>query len=312
MKRLCISALLAMFLMSSISIASASSSRVKPGTAAQVKAIVAASTSIKRVPKDLTPSIQSAPFDGFLTAYPQMQNGCLTLSECVFGDTTASKSIILFGDSHAAMWLPAITPFALKDHYKIIVFLDHGCPAADIEIDNPITLQYNVACTAQRVTDINLINGYLPNYIIIADKTSGIVSNATGTYATNNQWQAAMQETLTLLEPSKAKIAIVSDINVFAAAPEECLAAYPGKVQECSVANPDTSPAQQGHQPAEQAAAKAMGADYINTSPWLCTSTKCCPIIGHFMAYADANHITVDYSVYLSTVVGQKLEAFTK
>jgi hypothetical protein len=316
MKRLRLRVLLSVLLIAFVairfsSIVIASSSEIKPGSASQVKAAVAASILIEKAPKDLTPSIQSAPWDSWSSAYPIMKHGCTDLNQCVFGDTTSTKSIIVFGDSHAAMWLPALTPFALKDHYKIIVLITLGCPAADISIDDTRTYQKDMSCDAERSADIGLINGYKPNYVVIANKTSGVVSNATSTYTTNSQWQTAMEETLTLLEPSEAKIAIVSDINAFVTSPSECLASY-RNVQECSVANPETNPAEQGHQPAEHAAAEAKGADYINTSPWLCTSTKCSPIIGRFLAYADSNHINVIYSAYLSTVMGKELEAFTK
>jgi SGNH domain (fused to AT3 domains) len=292
--------------------ASATSSTIKPGSAAQVKVAVAASTSIKKAPMDLSPSIQFASFDGFSTTYPEMTFGCATLTQCVLGDTSSSKTIIALGDSHAAMWLPAITPFAFKHHYKIIVLMTLGCPAADLTIDNPADFKEDATCNAQRSTDIDLINSYKPNYVLLADKTSGAVSNSTNRLATSSQWQSAETDTIALLQPSQAKIAIIGDINVFPIDPDTCLAAYTNNVQKCSVTNPDTTPAEQGNQPAERAAAKAMGVDYINTLPWLCTSSKCSPVIGHFIAYADADHIDMTYSAYLSTVMGHKLEALTK
>src|SRR6266571_3164918 len=77
---------------------------------AQVLRLVAAAPAIKKVPSDLTPRLQDAPND---QAWPmEHSEGCDSPAErvkmpaCVYGDAGGKRTMILFGDSHAAMWLP--------------------------------------------------------------------------------------------------------------------------------------------------------------------------------------------------------------
>jgi hypothetical protein len=70
--------------------------------------------------------------------------------------------------------------------------------------------------------------------------------------------------------------------------------------------NPNT--AVPGHQTAEQAAAQAEKVPYVNPTPWLCTSDKCSPVIGKFIAYWNSFHVSVPYARYLTGVLGSALE----
>ena len=87
--------------------------------------------------------------------------------------------------------------------------------------------------------------------------------------------------------------------------PPECLASYPTSVQTCSAPNPN--PAQQWHEGAEKAAAKAEKVLYVSPMPWLCTTT-CSPVIGNYVAYYDQYHLTCTYAAYLSGVLEAALK----
>jgi hypothetical protein len=51
---------------------------------------------------------------------------------------------------------------------------------------------------------------------------------------------------------------------------------------------------------------------YVNPQPWLCTSKKCSPVIGSYVAYWDSFHITVPYAAYLTGVLGTALTSTLK
>jgi hypothetical protein len=71
------------------------------------------------------------------------------------------------------------------------------------------------------------------------------------------------------------------------------------------VNNPN--PKEKGLEAAELAAAKAAKSTYINPTSWLCTTKRCSPVIGNYIAYWGADHVSVTYSRYLSTVMGTAL-----
>jgi hypothetical protein len=222
---------------------------------------------------------------------------CVKDKSCVFGDTRSSRSIVLFGDSHASMWLPAIIPIATTMHLKIVLLTLDGCPVSTLKVNDK-----NGNCTAFRSASIKEINKLKPVAVVMAERT-------TDYSYTSSQWQAGMTTTLKALAPSKAHLAVIGDIQPFGApyAPSvlQCLAAYPTNVQKCAQANPN------GKQPVKDAADKnailKAGGTYIDPTSWLCTTKTCSPVIGNFIPYWDNYHISVTYAQYLSTVVGDAL-----
>ena len=46
---------------------------------------------------------------------------------CRIGDRSSRKLIVLFGDSHALMWLPAVLEMARHDHWAVVPLVRLGC-----------------------------------------------------------------------------------------------------------------------------------------------------------------------------------------
>jgi hypothetical protein len=271
-----------------------------------VAALVARSHLITSLPSTLTPSVAAASNDTPEVRYPFTKDGCASLTQCDFADKTSSKVIVLFGDSHAAMWLPALLPLATRDDYKVILLFSLGCPAADVTIWNKGTGTNYTACNTARSGDINRINALKPRVVLLASRSAQSKSSAKR-FFTNAQWEAGLEKTIMLLKPSRAKLVVIGDITLLNVVPPRCLAAYPTSVQKCSTANPNPIRHNQGHQAAEKAAAAATKTLYVNTMPWLCTKT-CSPVIGSMLAYSDQWHVTVTYATYLSTVFGDGIK----
>jgi hypothetical protein len=284
---------------------SASASTPPPGSSAQVKALVAASTKIKKLPSGLTPSLATAATDNAATVYPAMKVGCSSPTQCVYGDTASSKTLVLLGDSHAEMWLSAILPFAIANQLKVVVLSTLGCPVATVTIWISSPPGYYTACTTDRSKDIATIVGMHPADVVIAERTAHLKRSPTA-YFTNGQWQAGFIKTLHALAPSGAKLVVLGDNTVLNVSPLQCLAAYPTNVQHCSTQNPNLRTVNLTHVAAEKAAAVQAHAAFVATVPWMCART-CSPVIGTMAAYWDAYHLTNTYATYLSKVMAAAL-----
>jgi len=289
-------------------VASAVVSLPAPGTAAQVSRLVGASHAITSLNTALKQRLLTALADNAGRGYPITKNGCATLTKCVFGDTKASKTVVLFGDSHAQMWIPAMNRIGVSHKLKVALLFLPSCPAASLDVWLRYTNTAFGQCTAARKNWIAAVDKLHPVLVVLADRTTSTYTLASqGTQLfTDAQWKSGLETTITGLAASKAKIAILGDTTAFNSVVPVCLAAYPTQVQMCAV--PDPNPAVPGHQGAERAAAIADGASYIDTSKWLCTST-CSPVIGNYIVYTDQTHITMTYAGYLSGVLSAALKA---
>lgn len=276
-----------------------------PGTAAQVAALVAASPSISSLPGDLLPPLAKAGSDKPGLYYPRANKECQVVATCVFGDLKSKASIVLFGDSHAQMWLPALVPVADALHVRLVILWDPGCPAADVPVWSSQTNSVNAACTAFRAAAIATIRKLDPILVLTADRTSDMLG-PDHKFMSNATWESGLETTISQLRSTTTKVAVIGDITASNLTLPDCLAAYPSDVQRCSVPNPN--PVINQHVTAEMAAATAEGVTYINPQPWLCTSKVCSPVIGTMVVYFDNEHVAATYAEYLSGVFGQAVK----
>lgn len=275
-----------------------------PGSASTITSLVAASGSIQKLPTNLLPPLSVASKDtpGFF--YGAAGRPCPLLSSCVFAAKASATTIVLYGDSHAMMWLPALVPVAQRAHDRLVLVWRPGCPDATVSTWNPNTHSVDAACAKFRSGVIAAIKKFAPRFVLLADRTSDI-PGPNNKPTTNAAWQAGLTQTIAALKSTKTKVAVIGDVTAFTVPLPDCLAASPTKVQACSAPNPNPKTYQ--HFAAEQAAATAQGVTYVNPQPWLCTST-CSPVIGHQLAYFDNLHVSATYAEFLSTVFGAALK----
>jgi SGNH domain (fused to AT3 domains) len=271
----------------------------KPGTESEVAALVAASSSIEKLPTKLVPPLAQAAMDTPGAYYGAAGRHCGGVTECVFGAMRSKRSIVLFGDSHAQMWLPALAPAAQSLGYRLSLVWTSGCPAATVSVWDAETHSVNKTCNAWRTKMVAQIQKLGPALVLLASRTSDI-PGPDNRPTTNAEWTAGLEQTITELLSPTTTVAVVGDITVFSPNPlPECLAANPTSIQSCAVTNPNGKTRQ--HFAAERAAASDEGVAYIDPQPWLCTAT-CSPVIGHMVAYYDTFHVSATYAEYLSGV----------
>lgn len=276
-----------------------------PGTAQQISKLVAAASRIEQLPRNLLPNLAQASADDVGTYYPATQFGCLSTSSCQFGDLKSRSTVMLFGDSHAQMWLTALVPIANRFRLKLVLVWRPSCPAATVTVWNATTGSTYSACDVWRASELRSIHRLKPSLVLLASRNTDIAgpSNAQIPDAT---WRSGLVRTIDSLKSRFTKVAVVGDITTFSAILPDCLAAYASQIQRCSASDPNLK--ETNHFAAEAAAAKATGVLYLNPHPWLCTAV-CSPVIGNMVAYYNDNHVSATYAAFLSTVWLQALRA---
>ena len=296
-----------------------------PGSASKVAAEVASSLSITTLPSNLSPSLANATKDIATLGTPTLAacnttGETLNPSKCVFGDKAGSKTMVIWGDSHAFMWFPAVNAIAKADHWKLVALLQYACPPADVSVWNPVDKAPYTSCNVFRKHMIVAINKLNPSLVIISENFNSQAANAAGAYNTITpaQWRAGLETTLKSLHSKRMhKLVIgntVSTASQSDAVPPQCLAANPSSIQTCTISD---TPALRAQRAAESTAAKAERARYVNVLPWLCSSktklASCSAIVGdatvgYGIVYYSTGHLTQRYDLWLSTVLGTALK----
>jgi hypothetical protein len=307
-----VAAVLAAALTASILLASSSyaSSEKSIMSAEQVSEALKTAQTITHVPTDLTPTLSNQNDGEVLnngdcpTHYtaPKVGIDALHFGECIYGDTTGTRLLDIFGDSHAGMWLTAIRYAAERTGWRVRIFYFPGCPAPDLTFYSVQTNSPNYACNTFRTAAIAAIRKTHPAMLVV---TSASVQHVTrATVATPAQWEAGYSRTLSLLKMPGTQLVVMGDIPYLSEDDPVCLAARESNVQACAT---PLSDAETGFASAEQQAATANGADYINPAPWIC-SQICEPIVGNIRVFNDQYHLSATYVKTLSGVVQAALK----
>ncbi len=281
----------------------AAGAATKAGTAAEVAIAIKKSTAITKVTPEVFTQLAGAANDNVAKDFPKAANpGCDTVTACVYGLKTSSKTLLLFGDSHASMWLPALAGIATQAKVRLVLLWHAGCHVADVAVtyEPPGPIGGYDFCMTWLPQQITAIQQLKPTSILISERTTQVYGAGTTAF-TSQQWQDGLVRTIEQLVAKGTKIALFEDLPWSNLAPPNCLAMHRTTVQQCGTTYPN--PANPGQQVAEQAAAFATHTMFIRTHQWFCNKTICSPVIGNMITKWDQGHVSATYARYLATVL---------
>ncbi len=273
---------------------------------ATVAALVSKSTAVRTLPVDLTPPLARVNLDwGGPPAPCWPAIGQTTIPACIYGDRTSDRTMVIYGDSHAGMWLQTLTLIATLARWKLVYLGKGDCPADMLSYQNPSGFgkpggEYAV-CDAWHRFALNRIRQLHPDLLIITQEIRG---RPDGDRYTDAQWQSGLERTFTLSGVDPGRIVVLGNVPLLPQSPALCLSRHPDDIQVCAGPIPAF---EQGFSQAEAAAAAAVGAHYVSTTPWFCAQT-CPAVIGKYLPYWDRYHITAAYSDYLALVLANALD----
>jgi len=267
---------------------------------ARVLAAVRRAPAIRTLPADLTPALPAAGQDlGFDSDRCEAGPAATRIDPCVFGDPAGSTRVVLLGDSHASMWLPALTEIARRRHWQLTFYGKPACPAPDLTFFNQRLGRPFTECDAFRSYAEARIRAARPDLVLVADASHGAKAGR-GEAVTAAGWQGGLTRTLASLRRSGARVVVIGDTPVLTRSAPECLAVHARNIVTCfTTAAMATEREFTG---ADQAAARATGSGYIPVLPWLCGAV-CTPVIGNVLVYRNQFDLTATYSRMLNGVL---------
>ena len=276
---------------------------VKPGTSSQVASAVKSAASLTKLSKATIAALPTAARDSFVSM--DAESTCLVALSCAYGKTSSKKTAVVFGDSHAVMWMPAVLPQLLKSGYRVTLVWYGACPAAQVDVYLP-KWDYPAVCNSVRTSELASIVNLHPSLVLLAERDHSVPS-APGTTFSASAWTLALESTIRSLQGAGSKVGVIEDGPSFPWSIPNCLSRSPSLAKACGV--PSASGQATVMHAAELAAATHTGAFFIPTQKWLC-GTVCSPVIQSMVVYTDNDHLTKTFAAYLSGVMGSSLGAF--
>ena len=213
--------------------------------------------------------------DGCHVNYGETKSGY-----CTYGDKESSKTIVLYGDSHAAQWFPTLEKMATERGFKLVSLTKSACPAVDAKRPDQGAFKL-VHCTKWRENSIKRIAEIQPLAVITSSFQYFTPANSSISRA--QWWNEGQRKLLKGLRGSTNNLIYISDTPRPLRDIPNCLASRDSKVCDST----------------ERSKVSVIrGFDVINPNPWLCSS-YCPAIVEGTVAYRDASHISVDMALKL-------------
>ena len=279
-----------------------------PATASlgTVRAQIAAASGVEQAPRILVPSFSSLHSSPLRD--PSIPASCIArLDEqakgplCVLGDASASRTMVLLGDSQAMMWSTSFLSLAKADGWRLVLIGRDGCPpwltSAGAGGRSPTCGSFH-RWSATKIAAIH------PEVVVVTGApTVGAKPAADGRGA------AAL---VSSLEPVAGSVVLLGPVPWFAGrwiglAPAECVVQQPDHLSACNLPVRTLDASFGGFAAALRTAGRSAGVPVVDVRSLFCTATTCPVIASHRLVYHDPWHISAAWARYVAPAVDSLL-----
>jgi peptidoglycan/LPS O-acetylase OafA/YrhL len=202
-----------------------------------------------------------------------VNSGETVSNDCTYGPNSPDK-VVLFGDSHAAQWMPVLEDLAYERNFQLISLTKSACPGpavAKVESGN----YKNADCSEWRKNSIARIQELKPMAVLVSGMQYFEIPS--GYSSRGEWWREGQAKTFSALKGASPHLIYISDTPHPLRDIPSCIAA--GRIDRCN----STEPADAFFTP---------GWQQINPTSWFCAAT-CPAILNGVVVYRDSSHISV-------------------
>ena len=217
--------------------------------------------------------------------------------DCVFGAPAGDVTVVLFGDSHAAQWFPALERLATERGWRLVSLTKSACATADIDIWADIVKRTYDECSRWREAALGRMATEQPDLVVVSDSRgykAMVDGSAVPIARVRDRWDAASGRTLERIAALARHVAVIGDTPRAQADPPVCLSANLDDASACTI--PFAAAVNPGWTAGEAAVAAGAGATFIDPTPWICRTDPCPAVTGRLLVFRDQHHLTATYA----------------
>jgi hypothetical protein len=272
-----------------------------------LEADLRAGVKTRTVPANLNPPLTKA-----ARAKPLIVlNGCslqdagTTNKPCVYGDPKSHTTVVLFGDSHATTWFPALEVISKEHHWRLVDLTKAACPPAEVAVWRHDGWYPN--CTAWRRNTEKAIAAMHPALVVMASSRYKPGRQLPGVpTGFGSTWLNGTAAIFSFLRRTAHHVIFISDVPRFRESVPNCVSAHLSDVQNCTVSRSAAAYDPQA-KAGELKLASRFQIDAIDPLPWFCTATRCPVIVGNILLYRDEQHMVPAWSRFLAPVLADAI-----
>src|SRR6185437_15705125 len=197
-----------------------------------------------------------------------------------YGDPQGSHTLVVYGDSHGRMWLPAFDAIGKFAHWKVLQLTKGHCQVADYSTWLDSEKRVYGECIAFRSFALDRIRRLHPDVVVLASMWKDALMAVNGRPTTKGlaaAWAAGLASMITKIKQSAKKVIVLGDIAYPKQAGADCLSLHRDDIRPCNT--PRVDAVFEADNSIDRTVATRQGALYVNTIPWFCTATVCPAVV---------------------------------
>ena len=207
---------------------------------------------------------------------------------CEYAQLDSQKTMVLYGDSHAAQWFPALAEIASRSGYKLVSLTKSACPSVDVVRSDQGAFKMS-RCKKWREDSIQRIMKMKPDVLVMS--SFQYFAQPRQFQDRDKWWDDGQRKLLAQVKNASPNLIYLTDTPHPARDIPACLTN--NSISECNKTERSKN-------------LSISGFEVIDPNSWLCSRT--CPAVKDgVVAYRDASHISVDIAIALIPRLTQAL-----
>ena len=207
---------------------------------------------------------------------------------CEYAELDSQKTMVLYGDSHAAQWFPALAEIASRSGFKLVSLTKSACPSVDVVRSDQGAFKMS-RCKKWREDSIQRIMKMKPDVLVMS--SFQYFAQPRQFQDRDKWWDDGQRKLLAQVKNASPNLIYLTDTPHPARDIPACLTN--NSISECNKTERSKN-------------LSISGFEVIDPNSWLCSRT--CPAVKDgVVAYRDASHISVDIAIALIPRLTQAL-----
>jgi peptidoglycan/LPS O-acetylase OafA/YrhL len=228
---------------------------------------------------------------------------------CPIGDLGSDRTMVLLGDSHAQMWLPALELVAERTGYELLPVTKLGCTPFDVVAWKFDRSAAYTECNDWRPWALDQIRRIDPDVVVVGsasvvksmDPSTGELLSLAESRTVWRDGIRSLTEDLLTVAP---EVRVFADINRLPWSPADCLSDLDNTAADCTF---EPSAWVGDSNRLIRRAIAPTDARYLGIKGLLCLRGKCPTVVDDMLVYGDDDHLASEYARFLADEIEERL-----
>jgi peptidoglycan/LPS O-acetylase OafA/YrhL len=256
------------------------------------------------VPQETATALRPNPLKARADRGRSYYEGCMVgiegtnSNKCLYGNATSDRTLVLFGDSHAMQYFPAVEELAEIHGWRLIVLTKAECPPEEIEVKSMVEDREYSQCDEWRQKAFQRIEegGGKDVTVVMSGDTEYTPYGPGGEELTGKAAADAMEagylRTLKRIEAAGPHTVVIRDNPTSIEDVPSCVSEDIQHLQRCAFPR-KREPNREYDVRAAEASPDTHLVDFIGD---ICPGEVCRAVIGNALVYRDKDHLTATFA----------------